>query len=91
MKEKTVKVANRNGLHARPAAMLVKLASNFSSHIELVKEGVAANAKSILGVMILAAEFGSEITIHADGEDEDAAVEKIAELISTQFHGSENG
>jgi len=83
--ERTVDVINSLGLHARPAAQLVRLASSFSSHLELVKDGVAVNAKSIMGVMMLAAECGSSLTIRADGADEAAAVEALAGLIAGGF------
>lgn len=85
MTERTVDVINSLGLHARPAAQLVRLASSFSSHLELVKDGVAVNAKSIMGVMMLAAECGSSLTIRADGADEAAAVEALAGLIAGGF------
>jgi len=78
-------IVNPLGLHARPAAQLVKLANTFSSDIQLLKEGVAVNGKSIMGVMILAAECGSIITIRAQGEDEDAAVNALAGLVRSGF------
>ena len=78
-------IVNPLGLHARPAAQLVKLANTFSSDIQLLKEGVPVNGKSIMGVMILAAECGSIITIRAQGEDEDAAVAALAGLVRTGF------
>lgn len=78
-------IVNPLGLHARPAAQLVKLANTFSSDIQLLKEGVPVNGKSIMGVMILAAECGSIITIRAQGEDEDAAVNALAGLVRSGF------
>ena len=78
-------IVNPLGLHARPAAQLVKLANTFSSDIQLLKEGVPVNGKSIMGVMILAAECGSTITIRAQGEDEDAAVNALAGLVRSGF------
>jgi phosphocarrier protein len=80
-----VTIVNPLGLHARPAAQLVKLASGFVSHLELEKDGMAINAKSIMGVMMLAAEQGSTITLKADGDDADAAVDALAALIAGGF------
>ncbi|HTO74358.1 MAG TPA: HPr family phosphocarrier protein [Gemmatimonadales bacterium] len=80
-----VTIVNPLGLHARPAAQLVKLASGFTSHVEIEKDGMAINAKSIMGVMMLAAEQGSSITLKADGNDADAALDALAALISAGF------
>ena len=80
-----VTVVNPLGLHARPAAQLVKLASGFTAHLEIEKDGMAINAKSIMGVMMLAAEQGSSVTVKAEGADADAAVEAIAALITAGF------
>lgn len=85
MTETTATVVNPLGFHARPAAQFVKLASTFQSDIELLKEGVPVNGKSIMGVMILAAECGSTITIRAQGADEDAAVKALADLVHSGF------
>ena len=85
MVERKIEVINKLGLHARPAAMLVQNASKFKSEIKLQKEDVEANAKSILGVMMLAAEIGSFVTIKAQGEDEQQAVEAIAKLFEEKF------
>ncbi len=79
-------VANRLGLHARPAAELVKIAYRFESDIQIAKDGTWVNAKSILGVMTLAAERGSELSIKAEGPDADAAVAAIAELIGRDWN-----
>lgn len=78
-------IVNLLGLHARPAARLVKLASRFSSELELMREGERVNAKSILGVMTLAAEYGCTLTVSGDGEDAQAAVDALVELISRGF------
>jgi phosphocarrier protein HPr len=83
--EREATVVNPLGLHARPAAQLVRLASSFASDIHLVKDGVPVNGKSIMGVMMLAAECGSTITIRADGRDADAAILAIVELIAAGF------
>ncbi|HSR15756.1 MAG TPA: HPr family phosphocarrier protein [Gemmatimonadales bacterium] len=85
MTERNVDVVNSLGLHARPAAQLVRLASTFSAHVELVKDGTTVNAKSIMGVMMLAAECGSTILIRAEGSDESAAIDALAELIASGF------
>ncbi len=85
MIEREATVVNPLGLHARPAAQLVRLASSFASDIHLVKDGVPVNGKSIMGVMMLAAECGSTITIRADGGDADAAISAIVELIAAGF------
>ncbi|MCJ7458122.1 MAG: HPr family phosphocarrier protein [candidate division Zixibacteria bacterium] len=85
MTEKKIQVINRLGLHARPAALLVQKASRFQSEIRLVKDEYELNAKSIMSVMMLAAEMGSFITIKAWGEDEAQAVEEIAKLFLEKF------
>jgi phosphocarrier protein HPr len=83
--EREATIVNRDGLHARPAAKIVRLASNFSAEVELAKDGVGVNGKSIMGVMMLAAECGSSITIRADGPDAAAAVEALAQLVASGF------
>ncbi len=85
MVEKVVTVKNKLGIHARPAALLVQIASKFSSDIFLIKNGQRINGKSIMSVMALAAEYDSEITIGAIGEDEVQAVDKIARLFDNMF------
>ena len=85
MIEREVKIPNPLGLHARPAAQLVKLTNSFECEIELVKDGVPVNGKSIMGVMMLAAEFGSTITVRTDGPDQEAAALAIVELIADGF------
>jgi phosphocarrier protein len=83
--ERTVTIANRHGLHARPAAEFVKLAGTFSSGIMVLKDDLEVNGKSIMGMMMLAAEFGTEITIRATGDDAASAVERLAELVTGRF------
>jgi len=83
--QKKIQVINRLGLHARPAALLVQKASKFQSEIRLVKDEYELNAKSIMSVMMLAAEMGSFITIKAWGEDEVQAVEELARLFEEKF------
>jgi phosphocarrier protein HPr len=85
MTETTITIINRAGLHTRPAAMLVKLAAQYKSDIYLVRDGFHINAKSIIGVMTLAAEQGSTLVLQADGMDEQQAVEAITELFTTGF------
>lgn len=85
MIEREAKIVNQLGMHARPAAALVKLASGFQSEIELVKDGMAVNGKSIMGVMMLAAECGSSIVLRATGPDEDAAIHALAALVAGGF------
>jgi phosphocarrier protein HPr len=83
--ERTIQVINKLGLHARPAALLVQKASKFKSEIRLKKDDMEANAKSILSVMMLAAEVGSFVTIKAEGEDEQEAVEALTQLFEEKF------
>ena len=85
MVEKEVTVINQLGLHARPAVLLVKTASQFSSDVKLSKDDVEVNAKSIMGVLILAAEKGSIVKISADGSDEEKAVEAVEKLFADGF------
>lgn len=85
MIEREVRIVNSLGLHARPAAQLVRLASSFESEVELVKDGVPVNSKSIMGVMMLAAECGSQLIVRATGADAEAAAAAMAELIASGF------
>ena len=83
--KKEITVVNRLGLHARPAAQIVQKASQFKSEIKLSKDGLEVNAKSIMGVMMLAAEMGSTIVIITEGPDEAAAAEAIAQVFASKF------
>jgi phosphocarrier protein len=83
--EREATIVNQEGLHARPAAQIVRLASSFTSDIELVKDGMDVNGKSIMGVMMLAAECGSSILIRANGPDAEQAVQALAELVARGF------
>ena len=85
MVSKTVKIINKLGLHARPSAKVVQTASKFKSEITLVKEGLEVNGKSIMGVMMLAAEAGADITVIASGPDEEEAVKTLGEVIGSKF------
>lgn len=89
MIKKKVKIVNEAGLHARPAASLVKLASKFSSDFHIHMYGYKVNGKSILGVMTLAAEKGSELELRIDGPDEEEAADAIVELIESGFDEEE--
>lgn len=85
MIEKEITIVNRLGLHARPSAMVVQTASRYKSEIKLKKTDLEVNAKSIIGVMMLAAEIGSKIVILAQGEDEVQAVEALVKLFEDKF------
>ena len=85
MIEREVQIVNKLGLHARPAAEIVKTAAKFESNITLTRDDLEVNGKSIMGVMMLAAEFGSTITLRADGPDEDQAVDALAALVASKF------
>ncbi len=84
MAEREVTVVPEAGLHARPAAKFVKTAKAYSSDIVVIKDGAEVNAKSSLRLMTLGAKHGDKITIRANGEDEEAAVEALADLISQE-------
>ena len=83
--ERTVTVVNRLGLHARPAAEFVKVASKYESNITVCKDSTEVNGKSILGVMTLAAECGSELVLRATGSDAEAALEAIIAVATKDF------
>jgi len=86
MIEQLLEIKNKHGLHARPAAHLVKIAGRYKSDIKLFKDGLEVNAKSIMGVMMLAAEPGSEVLIQVNGIDEEAAFNEIQDLFEKKFH-----
>ena len=79
-------ISNKHGLHARPAAQFVKIAGRFSSDIKVIKDGLEVNGKSIMGIMMLAAEPGSEIILLIEGNDEQAAFDALKELIDQKFY-----
>ena len=85
MLERRATVKNKLGIHARPAALLVQAAAKFTSEITLEKDGLAINGKSIMGVMMLAAEVDSVITVRVAGEDACAALDRIVEMIESKF------
>lgn len=86
MIKKVLKIKNKQGLHARPASLLVRTLSKFKSEVFLSKDGVRVNGKSIMGVMMLAAERGSELEVEIKGEDEQEAFNALAELIENNFY-----
>lgn len=86
MKEKIIKVSNKTGLHARPAAMLVQTTSKFDSTVKIVRDDYEVDAKSIMGVMTLAAVPGSELKFVADGKDENEVLQAVEELFNKGFN-----
>jgi phosphocarrier protein len=80
--EKNITVKNKQGLHARPAALFVQIANKFTAEIIVSKDSQEVNGKSIMGIMMLAAGKGSHITIKADGPDAEKAVSELEELLS---------
>ena len=85
MTEQTVTISNRAGIHARPAAVIVQAVKNYKANIYFEKGRNRINAKSIMGILTLAAVYGAEIKIIADGEDEKEAVDTIVRLFETKF------
>ena len=86
---RNIEIINKLGLHARAAAQFVQLASTFNSHIEVEKDNRRVNGKSIMGVMMLAAAKGSEITLYTDGEDEEESMKQLEQLINNRFNEDE--
>lgn len=85
MEKEKIKITNRLGLHARAAAKLSHLANNFSSNIFLIFNGDRVNAKSLLGILTLAASVGNDLIIEAEGEDESEAISEIRKLFKRKF------
>ena len=85
MAERSVKIVNKLGIHARPAAEIVKTAAKFGSNITIVRDDLEVNGKSIMGVMMLAAEQGAMIDLRADGPDAEAALDALAAVIADGF------
>jgi phosphocarrier protein HPr len=85
MVERETEIVNRLGLHARAAAKLVHTAGNFESRVTVLKDGEEVDAKSILGVLLLAASQGTRVTVRAEGQDEAAALSAITNLIANRF------
>ncbi|MBX2825357.1 MAG: HPr family phosphocarrier protein [Gammaproteobacteria bacterium] len=89
MMQRELEIINKLGLHARAAAKLVKLAGSYQSAIDIEKDGKRVNAKSIMGVMMLAASCGSTVTLYVDGEDEADAMAALEQLINNRFDEDE--
>ena len=85
MVEQNVTIQNQLGLHARACAVLVKQAARFASHIVIARDGLEVNGKSILGVMMLAAERGAEITLRVEGSDEVQALAALVKVVNDKF------
>ncbi len=85
MIQKTVEIVNKLGLHARAAAKLSHLANNFNSDVFLIYNNDRINAKSLLGILTLAASVGNEITLEASGDDEKKAIEELSDLFARKF------
>ncbi len=83
--EKDIVIRNRNGLHARPAAMFVKVANRYRAELWVEKEGERVNGKSIMGLMMLAAGKGSTLKLIAEGADSEKAISELQELIESRF------
>jgi phosphocarrier protein HPr len=91
IKERTFTIKNKLGLHARAANMVVQTASNFTCSITVIKDGIEANAKSIMGLLLLAAGKGSKIVVKAKGKDAQEALKEIGKLIEGKFGEKEQG
>jgi phosphocarrier protein HPr len=85
MPEREAKILNKLGIHARPAAEIVKAAGKFKSNITIVRDDLEVNAKSIMGVMMLAAECGATIVVRATGDDAEAALNALSAVIANKF------
>ena len=85
MTERAFVIKNKLGLHARPAALFVQEANRFKSDVVVVKDGLEVNGKSVMGLMLLAAESGSTLTVKADGPDESQALEAIQKIFERKF------
>jgi phosphocarrier protein HPr len=91
IKERTFTIKNKLGLHARAANMVVQTASNFACSITVTKDGIEANAKSIMGLLLLAAGKGSKVVVRAEGKDAEAAIKQLGKLIEGKFGEKEQG
>jgi phosphocarrier protein HPr len=85
MVEQTVTIQNQLGLHARACTVFVREAAKFAAHIYVERDGIEVNGKSILGVMMLAAEMGAKINLKADGKDEVEALEALVRVVNNKF------
>ena len=89
MQQRQIEIANKLGLHARASAKLTQLAAKYRSEVWISRDGRRVNAKSIMGVMMLAAAKGSTVTLETDGPDEHEAIDAIVHLIETRFDEGE--
>ncbi len=80
-----IKITNSLGLHARPAALFVKVASGFGCDVHVVRGDIRVNGKSIMGIMMLAAEKGYRLTVEANGDDAEACLDALAQLVQSCF------
>ena len=85
MKEGNLTIDNKMGLHARPAALLAQTANKFHSEVVIVKDGIEVNAKSVMGLMMLAAESGSQVKLRVTGSDEEAAFQALTQVFKARF------
>jgi phosphocarrier protein len=85
MPEREAKIVNKLGIHARPAAEIVKTAGKFKSNVTIMRDDLEVNAKSIMGVMMLAAECGATVVLRANGDDADAALDALTAVIANKF------
>ncbi|PRR71009.1 HPr family phosphocarrier protein [Clostridium thermopalmarium] len=85
MVTKSVTITNKSGIHARPASLFIKIATNFKSNITIENGNNKGNAKSLISVLSLAIACGSEVTITADGPDENEAIDALVKLIESKF------
>jgi phosphocarrier protein len=85
MIERAFVIKNKLGLHARPAALFVREASRFKSSVVVVKDGLEVNGKSVMGLMLLAAESGAKLTVRADGADEGEALDALQKIFERKF------
>ena len=85
MQERSVTIINKLGLHARAAAKLVTLASNYSSDVDIARKDQSVNGKSIMGVMMLAASKGTKLLIRTSGSDEQEAADRLVKLVAEKF------
>ena len=89
MARRVVEIVNKRGLHARASAKFVKLAATFDAEVQVAKDGQSVDARSIMGLMMLAAGPGSEIEITAEGPDAEAAIEALCALVAARFDEDE--
>jgi len=89
--EKKITIRNEMGLHARPAALFVQIANKFESEITITKDDQTVNGKSIMGILMLAAEKGARISIVADGNDAEKAVDELSDILSQDTESNEPG